>query len=102
MVDIQSERDDRDIPLQKVGIKGLRYPVQVLDRENKVQHTTASVNLYVNLPHHFKGTHMSRFIEVFHQHRAAFHALFPGYAGRNTPFFGRGPCLWRNEFSLFY
>ncbi|MBN1615918.1 MAG: GTP cyclohydrolase I FolE2 [Spirochaetales bacterium] len=69
MVDIQSERDDRDIPLQKVGIKGLRYPVQVLDRENKVQHTTASVNLYVNLPHHFKGTHMSRFIEVFHQHR---------------------------------
>ncbi len=69
MVDIQSERDDRDIPLQKVGIKGLRYPVHVLDRDHKIQHTTAEVNLFVNLPRHFKGTHMSRFIEVFHQHR---------------------------------
>jgi GTP cyclohydrolase I len=41
----------------------------VLDRDHKVQQTTATVNLFVNLPHHFKGTHMSRFIEVFHQHR---------------------------------
>ena len=69
MIDIQSERDDRDVPLQKVGIKGLKYPVHVLDRDHRIQHTTASVNLYVNLPKHFKGTHMSRFIEVFHQHR---------------------------------
>lgn len=69
MVDIQSERDDREIPLQKVGIKDLQYPVHVLDRDHKRQYTTASVNLYVNLPKHFKGTHMSRFIEVFHQHR---------------------------------
>ncbi len=69
MIDIQSEQDDREIPLQKVGIKGLKYPVHVLDREHKRQFTTASVNLYVNLPKHFKGTHMSRFIEVFHQHR---------------------------------
>jgi len=69
LIDIQNERDDRDIPLQKVGIKGLKYPVHVLDRDHKRQYTTASVNLYVNLPKHFKGTHMSRFIEVFHQHR---------------------------------
>ncbi len=69
MIDIQNERDDREIPLQKVGIKGLKYPVHVLDRDHKRQYTTASVNLYVNLPKHFKGTHMSRFIEVFHQHR---------------------------------
>lgn len=69
MVDIQNERDDRDIALQKVGIKGLRYPVYVLDRDHKIQHTTATVDLFVNLPRHFKGTHMSRFIEVFHQHR---------------------------------
>ncbi len=69
MIDVQSERDDRDIPLQKVGIKDLRYPIHVLDRDHKVQHTTANVSLFVNLPHHFKGTHMSRFIEVFHQHR---------------------------------
>ena len=69
MIDIQSERDDRDVPLQKVGIKGLKYPVHVLDRDHRIQHTTATVNLYANLPRHFKGTHMSRFIEVFHQHR---------------------------------
>lgn len=69
MIDMQNERDTREIPLQKVGIKGLRYPVHVLDRDHKIQHTAALVNLYVNLPHHFKGTHMSRFIEVFHQHR---------------------------------
>lgn len=69
MLDIQSERDDREIPLQKVGIKGLKYPVHVLDRDHKIQHTNATVNLYVNLPKHFKGTHMSRFIEVFHLHR---------------------------------
>jgi len=69
LIDIQNERDDREIPLQKVGIKGLKYPVHVLDRDHKRQYTTASVNLYVNLPKHFKGTHMSRFIEVFHQHR---------------------------------
>ncbi len=69
MIDIQNERDTRDIPLQKVGIKGLKYPIHVLDRDHKRQYTTANVNLYVNLPRHFKGTHMSRFIEVFHQHR---------------------------------
>lgn len=69
MIDVQNERDDREVPLQKVGIKDLRYPIHVLDRENRIQHTTGTVNLFVNLPHHFKGTHMSRFIEVFHQHR---------------------------------
>ena len=69
MIDIQNERDDREIPLQKVGIKGLKYPIHLLDRDHARQYSTATVNLYVNLPKHFKGTHMSRFIEVFHQHR---------------------------------
>jgi len=69
LIDMQSERDNREIPLQKVGIKGLKYPINLLDRDHKVQHSNATVNLYVNLPKHFKGTHMSRFIEVFHQHR---------------------------------
>ncbi len=69
MIDVQSLRDDRRIRIQKVGVKGLRYPITVLDKANKVQHTTASVNLYADLPHDFKGTHMSRFIEVFDAHR---------------------------------
>ena len=68
MRDIQNETDTRKIPLQKVGVKGVRYPVTVLDKNHKSQQTTASVDLFVNLPHNFKGTHMSRFIEVFHKH----------------------------------
>lgn len=68
MIDIQSEADNRDVPLQKVGIRGLEYPIQVLDKAHKTQGTSAVVDLFVNLPHHFKGTHMSRFIEIFHKY----------------------------------
>lgn len=68
MIDIQNQTDNREIPLQKVGIKGLQYPVHVLDKINRTQTTSATVDLYVNLPQHFKGTHMSRFIEVFHKY----------------------------------
>ena len=68
MRDIQNEEDTREVPLQKVGVKNVKYPVQVLDKSKKIQNTTATVNLFVNLPHNFKGTHMSRFIEVFHKY----------------------------------
>lgn len=68
MRDIQNETDNRETPLKKVGVKGVRYPVTVLDKKNKLQSTTAEVDLFVNLPHNFKGTHMSRFIEVFHKY----------------------------------
>lgn len=67
--DIQSQRSKIKIPLDKVGVKGVRYPVSVLDRENKIQHTVASVNMYVNLPKALRATHMSRFIEVLNQYR---------------------------------
>ena len=66
MPDIQNQPDSRDIPLAKVGVKGLEYPIRVLDKVKKIQLTTASVDLYADLPRHFKGTHMSRFIEIFH------------------------------------
>ena len=65
---IQNTQDTREIPLKKVGISDLEYPVQVLDKNRGKQQTTAVVNLFVNLPHHYKGTHMSRFIETFHRH----------------------------------
>ncbi len=68
MVDVQSSADDRNLPLDKVGVKNVRYPLTVLDKYSKSQHTTATVDLYANLPHHFRGTHMSRFIEVFNRH----------------------------------
>ncbi len=68
MKDIQNSPDTRKLPLDKVGVKNIRYPVKILDKADRFQHTSAEVDLYVNLPHHFKGTHMSRFIEVFHEH----------------------------------
>lgn len=70
MIDIQSTPDTREIPLRKVGVKNLHYPVKVLDKFNGMQSTSATVNLFVNLPHDYKGTHMSRFIEAFHRHHA--------------------------------
>lgn len=64
MRDVQNERDERNIPINKVGISGLSYPLSVLDRNGEVQHTVANINMYVDLPHHYRGTHMSRFIEI--------------------------------------
>lgn len=66
--DTQSERDDRRIPIDQVGVRGLRFPLRIRDRDNQVQHTIAMVSLAVDLPHHYKGTHMSRFVEVLHAH----------------------------------
>jgi GTP cyclohydrolase I len=66
--DIQSSRDTRRIPINKVGIKEIRHPVRVADRTGGEQHTIACFNMYVNLPHNFKGTHMSRFVEILNHH----------------------------------
>ncbi|MBI5885021.1 MAG: GTP cyclohydrolase I FolE2 [Deltaproteobacteria bacterium] len=67
--DIQSAPDERRIAIDKVGVKEISYPITVLDKKNKTQHTIASINMYVDLPHQFKGTHMSRFIEILNEHR---------------------------------
>ena len=69
MQDVQSRSDDRGIPLDQVGVTGLRYPIVVLDKDHEKQSTIANVTMSVNLPHHFKGTHMSRFIEILNEHR---------------------------------
>jgi GTP cyclohydrolase I len=69
MRDVQSQNDGNNIPIEQVGITGLRYPITVLDRERQRQNTIASISMSVSLPHMFKGTHMSRFIEVLNQHR---------------------------------
>jgi GTP cyclohydrolase I len=66
--DIQNSKDYRQIPVNRVGVKDLHYPITVLDKANKHQSTVARVNMYVNLPQDFKGTHMSRFIEVLNEH----------------------------------
>ena len=66
MKDIQNQPDYRNIPIDKVGIKNLRYPITVRDRRDGFQHTVASINMFVDLPHDYKGTHMSRFVEMLH------------------------------------
>jgi GTP cyclohydrolase I len=66
--DVQNTADTRAIAINKVGIKDIRHPVQVKDRTGKIQHTIANFNMYVDLPHNFKGTHMSRFVEILNNH----------------------------------
>jgi GTP cyclohydrolase I len=66
--DVQSSADTRRIAIDRVGIKSIRHPVRVRDRNGGVQHTIAHFNMYVHLPHNFKGTHMSRFVEILNVH----------------------------------
>lgn len=68
MPDVQGSADTRKIAINRVGIKAIRHPVKVLDKTGGVQHTIAVFNMYVGLPHNFKGTHMSRFVEILNGH----------------------------------
>ena len=69
IADVQNQADTRHLAINKVGIKGIRHPVIVKDKNiGGVQHTIATFNMYVHLPHDFKGTHMSRFVEILNQH----------------------------------
>lgn len=69
IADVQNRRDHRRVDINKAGVKGIKYPITVLDKKNKTQHTIATINMYVDLPYHFKGTHMSRFIEILNRYR---------------------------------
>jgi GTP cyclohydrolase I len=64
IADVQQQPSPRTIDIDKVGVKNISYPIVVLDKFNGTQHTVARINMYVNLPHRHKGTHMSRFIEI--------------------------------------
>lgn len=69
LADVQNQQDTRGVAIDRVGVADLRYPITVMDRRNGQQHTIAKLSLSVSLPHHFKGTHMSRFLEVLNEHR---------------------------------
>jgi len=77
MKDIQASADFRRVPIQKVGIRDIRYPVTVRDKSRERQDTVARVSLSVNLPHNYRGTHMSRFVEVLDRFReeVSYHTL---------------------------
>jgi GTP cyclohydrolase I len=66
--DKQNERDYRELRIDKVGVRGLRFPIQIRDKAHVTQNTIATIGMYVDLPKEFKGTHMSRFIEVLNAH----------------------------------
>jgi GTP cyclohydrolase IB len=69
MIDVQNQPDHRNIRIDKVGVKNIRYPVTVKDKAKGNQRTVASINMYVDLPNDYKGTHMSRFIEILSEYR---------------------------------
>jgi GTP cyclohydrolase I len=69
MADVQNRPDTRRLKIDQVGVKDIRYPITVRSKNQHEQRTVASVNMYVELPHHHKGTHMSRFIEIISRHR---------------------------------
>jgi len=66
---MQKSGDTRNIAIDKVGVKDISYPIVVMDKKKKFQHTIARINMYVDLPHQFKGTHMSRFVEILNSYR---------------------------------
>ena len=66
--DVQGSEDKRKLAIDKVGIKAIRHPIRVAERSGDVQHTVATFNMYVGLPHQFKGAHMSRFVEILNAH----------------------------------
>jgi len=67
--DVHAHADTRRLPINRVGIKDINHPVRLTDRSSREQHTVATFNMYVSLPHNFKGTHMSRFVEILHAER---------------------------------
>jgi len=69
MIDVQNQKDYRNLAIDKVGVKDIRYPITVKDKVKKKQRTVASINMYVNLPKSYKGTHMSRFVEILSEYR---------------------------------
>ncbi len=68
LLDIQNSKDCRNINIDKVGVKDIRYPITVMSKSHGIQQTVGSFNMYVNLPREFKGTHMSRFIEIINEY----------------------------------
>jgi GTP cyclohydrolase IB len=82
--DVQARADTRQLPINRVGIKDISHPVRVKDRSAGEQHTIATFNMYVSLPHNFKGTHMSRFVEILHAEREISVESFRGMLGTMT------------------
>ena len=102
LTDVQNSKDGRGIAIDKVGIKNLHYPISVLDKAKSFQHTVADINMYVDLPHYFKGTHMSRFLEVLNEHRGEISIIgFPDILRKIKKVLNAGSASVEMEFPYF-
>src|SRR6185369_13312139 len=99
--DVQGHADTRRIPINRVGIKDIAHPVKVKDRSGGEQHTIATFNMYVNLPHNFKGTHMSRFVEILHGEREISVESFRAMLEKMTFFFVEHKTAYEMSFPFF-
>ena len=100
--DVQNSKDKRGIAIDKVGIKNLHYPISVLDKAKSFQHTVADINMYVDLPHYFKGTHMSRFLEVLNEYRGEISIVnFPDILRKIKKVLNAGSASVEIEFPYF-
>ena len=68
LADVQAHPDTRRVPISRVGVQNVRFPISVRDRRKTAQHTIANIDMSVDLPHDFKGTHMSRFMEILNSY----------------------------------
>ena len=68
LADVQAHPDTRRVPISRVGVQNIRFPITVRDRRKTAQHTVANIDMSVDLPHQFKGTHMSRFMEILNSY----------------------------------
>ena len=68
LADVQAHPDTRKVPISRVGVQNIRFPISVRDRQKTAQHTVANIDMSVDLPHQFKGTHMSRFMEILNSY----------------------------------
>ena len=64
IADVQSSEDTRELSIDRVGIKSIRYPIRVRTESGAISHSVATFNMNVRLAHSIKGTHMSRFVEI--------------------------------------
>ncbi len=102
LTDVQNSKDGRGIAIDKVGIKNLHYPISVLDKAKSFQHTVADINMYVDLPHYFKGTHMSRFLEVLNEYRGEISIVnFPDILRKIKKVLNAGSASVEIEFPYF-
>lgn len=102
MPDVQGSPDTRRVPIDKVGVKDVTYPVRLRQPDGGEQSAVATINMYVSLPHYQKGTHMSRFLEVLNEHSGAITPVdIPGVTRAIRQRLGAADAHFEADFTYF-